>query len=90
MNNEQWKDEILKSMRGAKRAEPNPFLFTRIQSKLAEEIIPSSGFWKIATVLSLFLLTLNISLIMQDQRATRESANRNSSYLSETFTYQLY
>ena len=90
MNNEIWKDEILNSMRGANRAEPNPFLFTRIQSKLEGEITSSSRLWKLATVLSFILLALNISLILWNQKTTARATTENSSYLIETSSYQLY
>ena len=90
MNSEIWKDEILNSMRGANRAEPNPFLFTRIQSKLKGEITSSSRLWKLATLLSFILLALNISLILWNQKTTARAITENSSYLIETSSYQLY
>ena len=90
MNSEIWKDEILNSMRGANRAEPNPFLFTRIQSKLEGEITSSSRLWKLATVLSFILLALNISLILWNQKTTARAITESSSYLIETSSYQLY
>lgn len=33
---DEWANEVLNSMAGAKRAEPNPELFAKIQSKLSE------------------------------------------------------
>ncbi len=90
MNNETWKDDILNSMRAAKRAEPNPFLFTRIQSKLEGEISSSSRLWKLATVLSFTLLALNVSVILWNQKTPAETSTETSSYFIETPSYQLY
>lgn len=90
MNNETWKDDIINSMRGAKRAEPNPFLFTRIQSKLEGEISSSSSLWKLATVLSFTLLALNVSLILWNQKTAAKTSTETSSYFIETPSYQLY
>ena len=90
MNNEIWKDEILNSMRGANRAEPNPFLFTRIQSKLEGEATSSVRLLKIAAALSIMLLATNISLIIWNQKISSKSINETSSYYIETPSYQLY
>jgi hypothetical protein len=90
MNNETWKDDILNSMRAAKRAEPNPFLFTRIQSKLEGEISSSSRLWKLATVLSFTLLALNVSVILWNQKTPAKTSTETSSYFIETPSYQLY
>ena len=90
MNSEIWKDEILNSMRGANRAEPNPFLFTRIQSKLEGEATSSVRLLKIAAALSIMLLATNISLIIWNQKISSKSINETSSYYIETPSYQLY
>lgn len=90
MNNETWKDDIINSMRGANRAEPNPFLFTRIQSKLENEVSSSFRLLKLAAVLSVMLLATNVSLIIWNQKTSVKSMNENSSYYIETPSYQLY
>lgn len=90
MNNETWKDDIINSMRGANRAEPNPFLFTRIQSKLENEVSSSFRLLKLAAVLSVMLLATNVSLIIWNQKTSVKSMNETSSYYIETPSYQLY
>jgi len=90
MNNETWKDDIINSMRGANRAEPNPFLFTRIQSKLENEVSSSFRLLKLAAVLSVVLLATNVSLIIWNQKTSVKSMNETSSYYIETPSYQLY
>lgn len=90
MNNETWKDDIINSVRGAKRAEPNPFLFTRIQSKLENEVSSSFRLLKLAAVLSVVLLATNVSLIIWNQKTSVKSMNETSSYYIETPSYQLY
>ena len=38
MEKEQWKDNILRSLEAAKRAEPAPLLFDKIQAKIAATV----------------------------------------------------
>lgn len=67
MKNHEWEDEIIEGIRGQKRAEPNPFLFTRIESRLEDS--RTGSVWnlkvKIAVFLCAFTLLLNSVLIIQ-------------------------
>ena len=39
MEKEQWKDDILNSLEGIRRAEPDPQLYARIKSKTGEAVV---------------------------------------------------
>ena len=56
-------DNIIKSVRGIKRAEPNPFLFTRIDAKLNEEVKKIHSLdWltRLAFCVSIFIIFINV------------------------------
>ncbi len=92
MNNEQWKDDILDSMRGAKRAEPNPFLFTRIlaQIETSEQSVPQSYFKvRLAVSACALILILNVTLIIRQVRVSAENSEPATYSLNDN-QYQLY
>ncbi len=55
------KEEIINSLDGIKKAEPSPFLYTRIQSRLNEE--RSSSFFVIVRLLTRPVLAVTLALI---------------------------
>lgn len=60
------KENIIKSIKGIKRAEPNPFLFTRIESKLNNEAkrTPSiDWFFRVAFCLGVVFIIMNVMII---------------------------
>jgi NAD dependent epimerase/dehydratase family enzyme len=65
-----WIDAILNSTNGMNRAEPNPFLFAKIQRRLANESrpavtrVPARTVWLVAGSFA-FLVILNTQLIRQ-------------------------
>ncbi len=68
-------EEIINSLEGLKRAEPSPFLFTRIQAKMVrEEESASMSFLRLITKpafalgMALVLLGINGYLIFGDSR----------------------
>ncbi len=92
MNNEQWKDDILNSLRGAKRAEPNPFLFTRILAQIeTPEQSVSQSYIKVRLAVSLcsLILILNVTLIVRHIKTSAQN-NEPSTYSMNTNQYQLY
>jgi hypothetical protein len=92
MNNEQWKDEILNSMHGAKRAEPHPFLFTRILAKIetSEQSVRHSYFKvRLAVSLCALILILNVTLIVRHVRNSAENGE-SATYSLNDNQYQLY
>ena len=93
MENHEWEDEIIEGIRGQKRAEPNPFLYTRIEAKLGED---NSGIvWnlkmKIAVSLCAFTLLLNSVLIVQmvSDRGS-ESMVTDSTYQVDSYQFEIY
>lgn len=93
MENYEWEDEIIEAVRGQKRAEPNPFLFTRIEAKLGE--VHSGIVWnfkmKVAVSLCAFTLLLNSVLIIQmvSDRGS-ESLVTESNYQIDSYQFELY
>lgn len=96
MEKEQWKDEVLSSLRGLKRAEPNPFLFTRIE----ERIKSPSAFFPNASVslpkLSLafagiaLLGMLNFFVLKNSINSSTNTNNSQKAYSLNNINYQLY
>jgi hypothetical protein len=75
MEKDQWKDQVLNSIKGMERQSPSPFLFTRIEARLGkmQGFIPS---WKVSIVfvLMIALIAINIALItsLSDQGSTKD------------------
>ncbi len=69
VDKEEWIDRIVESSKKIKRAEANPFLFTRIKEKIKElespavKIIPAVRAW-IYTVSFLILIIFNLGVIL--------------------------
>ena len=82
---EAWKDEVLESLKGIKRAEPNPFLYTRIESKLFSgvEITPTQLRW--ATITLVAILAFNAAALLQHRSTSVRNSNEYS--LSNFSTY---
>ncbi len=66
---EAWKDEVLESLQGLEPFRPDPFLFTRIQSRISSSDRPAALVARIplgASLVGLFLLAaLNVAVIVQ-------------------------
>ena len=65
MNNEKWINEVMNSLDDVKSAEANPFLYTRILSKISSgnvEHTPLKLVW-LAAASFLLLVMLNFSII---------------------------
>ncbi|MDI1323250.1 MAG: hypothetical protein PSV36_10905 [Algoriphagus sp.] len=93
MENHEWEDEIIEGIRGQKRAEPNPFLFTRIEAKLGE--VNSGIVWnlkmKVAVSLCAFTLLLNSVLIIQMvSNPVSESLVTESTYQVDSYQFEIY
>ena len=65
-----WKEEILNSVHGIQRAEPNPFLFSRIEARLTKKhnLAPV---WQLglATAAMIILLIVNSVVLVNSQRS---------------------
>lgn len=60
-------ENIIKSIKGIKRAEPNPFLFTRIEAKLNNETQKNSSldwFSRVAFCLGVVLVIMNVAILV--------------------------
>lgn len=69
MNKEKWKDEVLAGTQGLKRAEPSPFLYTRIKQRLRLErtatLIPKSTI-RLAAAGFALLCALNVWIVLSN------------------------
>jgi len=88
MEKEYWKDNVMASLDGIKQAEPNPFLFTRIESKLDQVRVQyiSSTKLKLAAVGLVILIAINAWAITGLKKNYADEAS-NSSGLSYFQSY---
>jgi hypothetical protein len=73
MGKEKWKDDILNSLQGMERAEPNPFLYTRIEARLQADTGLSKLQIRLAGALMIALLMVNVWIA-----GTADSSQRNN------------
>jgi hypothetical protein len=85
MENDYWKDEILDSIKGIRKAEPNPFLFTRIEARLDQSTKPLLPLRKVSMVVAglVALLVLNTWIIFNIN-------NSGSSEKKETYSLSFF
>lgn len=93
MENHEWEDEIIEGIRSQKRAEPNPFLFTRIESRLEDS--KTGSVWnlkfKFAAGLCAFTLLLNSVLIVQVlSNRVAESTIVETNYQVDSYQFDIY
>ena len=77
MNKEKWINEVMNSLDEVKSAEANPFLYTRILSKISSgnvEHTPLKLVW-LAAASFLLLVMLNFSIIKKSDSASSKSKN---------------
>lgn len=75
MKKEQWKDEVLNSVKGIQPAEPNPFLFTRIEAKLQKPVVMPRWQVSLATLVLLMLLAANALLVLKKSEKSEQPNN---------------
>ena len=93
MEKDNWKDDILGSIRSIKRAEPNPFLFTRIEANINAERPDRVVTFRVKLTASLcaLVLIMNTIILLNDLRSgVTESQKINSEYQLSKPHYQLY
>jgi hypothetical protein len=85
MRKEEWKDEVLNSLRGIRRAEPSPFLLTRIEAAVSRvrEVTPNQ--WRIVIAFGLLLIIINTWTLLSDRQV-----EPSSTYQLNNHNYQLY
>lgn len=84
MEKEKWKDEVLSSLHGLQQAEPNAFLFTRIEAKLEQATGLSKLQVRLAGVCMVLLLTINIWVASSKGNTSTQS---NANALTITYSY---
>lgn len=64
---ENWMEDVLGSLEGSKRAQPNPGLFARIESQIEtpEAIVIPVTQWRLAAAAAILLLMLNVFAMRQ-------------------------
>lgn len=93
---EQWKEEILDSLENIQPAEPNPFLFAKIQRKLDEQRKAKSPTFISKPILTLaftaiaFLISLNFFAISQLNNQDYDSVTSTENESSYAIVSQDY
>ena len=73
---ENWNDDsILNSLAGMERAEPSPFLFTRIEARLQKATRLTATQLRLATAVLIVLLVVDVWVISTRQVTSHESAS---------------
>ena len=83
MEKEQWKDEVLNSLQGIDRTEPNMFLFTRIEARLHQASGLSKLHVRLAGACMILLLVLNVWMV--GTSTSNQTPNSNS--LTATYRF---
>jgi len=65
MEKEQWKDEVMNSLQGMKQAEPNAFLFTRIEAKLQKSVAIPQWQLRVAAIVLTVLMATNAFILFR-------------------------
>ncbi len=97
MEKEQWKDEVMSSLRGIKRAEANPFLFTRIEERIKSPSAFFPGAFitlpKLSLVFAGIALLGALNVFVLNNLSSNKSGNGTnvqSAYSLTNINYQLY
>jgi hypothetical protein len=88
MKKEQWKDEVLRSMEGAKRAEPNPLLYHQIRAQLGKMEVVRRPYLALAAASLALLLSANIYALAQ--QSTEQQAPAATVYQIDQANFDLY
>lgn len=84
MEKEKWKDDVLNSLQGLQRAEPNAFLFTRIEAKLEQTTGLSKLQVRLAGAAMVLLLAVNLWVVSSKENTASQS---NANALTTTYSY---
>jgi len=88
-SNEEWTDDILRSMEGSRRAKPRPELLKKIQASLSGHSTPVIQLvpWRSALVASALLLLINITAVYTYVQSNKKPSNQN--LLAEAYSESL-
>ena len=89
MEKEKWIDEVENSFRGMRKAEPNPFLFTRIEQRIraAGERVSAPKISLAFASLAL-LLMLNVLVITRSEK--KSGGPKANEYSLNNINYHIY
>ena len=88
---EDWKDDILNSIRGLERLEPPEDTFSKIQKKIRnQQPSQSSGFEWIAVAATITLIVLSNLLFINSYIKQEREASIDESYPALVSNYNLY
>ncbi len=93
MKDHDWKDDILSSMHGAKRAEPSPFLFTKIHARidaLSSSVSVSPRLIRLAFAICFSAIVINVTVIFNYSRRAKPLPQAAHEYSFSDDRYQLY
>jgi len=76
MEKEQWKDEVLNSLKGMKEAEPSAFLFTRIEAQLQKPAAMPQWQLSLATIVLALLFAANALIIFKNGKKAVQTVNQ--------------
>ena len=89
-----WVDEVMRSLDGSTSAEPNAFLFGKIENRLSKPVmkarVVSLRTVSLAAACILLLVLLNVLLLSKQQKNTDKSMQEIASYYELTNTNPLY
>ncbi len=95
MKKEKWKDEVLNSLEGINRAEPDPELYAGIQAKLGQmqeskrvQLVPRPYFSIIAASFAL-LIFANVYALTR-QKSNVQTTDTSSVYQLDNGNFNLY
>ena len=89
MEKEQWKDEVLRSLEGARRAEPSPLLYDKIRGKIGHAVkmrVVRPGYLALAAACLGLLVTANVWALRQ----SRQDVTTPSAYQLDYANFDLY
>ena len=75
---EAWKNEVLDSLNGMRRAEPSPFLFTRIEARLYSKHVVTPSQLKWAAFALAVILFINVAALVQHRSSRTGTSNEYS------------
>lgn len=88
MEKEQWKEEVIRSLEGIRRAEPSPFLKTRIEAAIANTYRRATPLQlRLAAVVTALLLIVNGYFLFSNRQP---QGNPPSGYQLNSHQYQIY
>ena len=91
MNMEDWKDDIINSLKGAEKAKPSANAFSKIQEKIAKQTPNKPGtkteWWAVAATISLIVMA-NVYFLLS--YSSTESNKADEMYSGIVSNYNLY